>query len=249
MHRFFVPPAEWDSAQPGLRGAERHHCADVLRLKPDDKIVLFDGAGREATARIVGEQDDRIAVEVLSTSRTPPLPVTIELVQAIPKGKTMDLIVQKAVELGATAIHPVVSDRTIVRLDASDAAARQSKWEQVVIEAGKQSGQNWLPKVSLPRTPKELLEAEARRFDLLLIGSLQPDARRLKAVLAGEAQGRKQPWPMSVLILIGPEGDFTPAEIALARTAGCLPLSLGPVVLRAETAAFYALSILAHELR
>jgi 16S rRNA (uracil1498-N3)-methyltransferase len=154
----------------------------------------------------------------------------------------MDLIVQKAVEIGAAEIFPLLSARTVVQLDPGSAAQKQAKWQQVAIEAAKQCGQNWLPQVHAPRTPDEFL-AGAGAYDLRLIGSLQPGARHLKELLA-EAPAR----PGSVLMMIGPEGDFTPAEIALARSHGCAPLTLGPIILRVETAAIYCLSILSYEL-
>ncbi len=113
----------------------------------------------------------------------------------------MDLIVQKAVELGAAAICPLLSERTVIQVEEDDAARKQQKWQAVAIEAAKQCGQNWLPKVDLPRSPKEFFSQPARH-DLMLIASLQPDAMHLKKLLAENA-GKK---PKSVLVLVGPEG-------------------------------------------
>ena len=158
----------------------------------------------------------------------------------------MDLIVQKAVELGAAEIVPIISDRTIVRLDAADAAQKQSKWQTIAIEAAKQSGQNWLPEIQPPRTLAQFFAGSAR-FDLQLIGSLQTDALHLKQILADYAAAHPA-RPASVLMLIGPEGDFTPAELNLARSHGCRPITLGPIILRVETAALYCLSVLSYEL-
>jgi len=158
----------------------------------------------------------------------------------------MDLIVQKAVEIGAAEIFPLLSARTIVQLDPESAAQKQSKWQTVAVEAAKQCGQNWLPQVHAPRAPNDFFVA--RDFDLRLIGSLQPGAMHLKKILAEYEHGHGGARPASVLMVIGPEGDFTPAEIALARTHGCVPLTLGPIILRVETAAIYCLSILSYEL-
>src|SRR6202008_4080762 len=102
--------------------------------------------------------------------------------QAIPKGKNMDLIVQKAVEIGAAEIAPIISDRTVVRLDEENAAAKQSKWQTIAIEAAKQCGQNWLPQVHVPQTMSQFFQ-HSKRFDLQLIGSLQTDAVHLKKIL------------------------------------------------------------------
>ncbi len=140
----------------------------------------------------------------------------------------MDLIVQKAVEIGAAEIVLIISDRTIVRLDEADAAQKQTKWQAIAIEAAKQCGQNWLPEVQTPRTLAQFF-AKPPHFDLQLIGSLQSDARHLKKILADHPDR-----PKNVLMLIGPEGDFTPAELNLARAKGCQPITLGPIILRVE---------------
>jgi len=155
---------------------------------------------------------------------------------------------QKAVEIGAAEIAPIISDRTVVQIDSESAAQKQSKWQQVAIEAAKQCGQNWLPRVHTPKKLAELFSmAWEESFELRLIGSLQPDAQHLKRILADYSREHKH-LPRSVLMLIGPEGDFTPAELSLARRHGCQPITLGPIILRVETAAIYCLSILSYEL-
>ena len=159
----------------------------------------------------------------------------------------MELIVQKAVEIGAAEIVPIISDRTIVQVDSESAAQKQSKWKQIAIEAAKQCGQNWVPDVRTPRKLAEFFSALEESFDLQLIGSLQPGAQHLKKILA-EHSTEHQRRPRSVLMLVGPEGDFTPAELELARRHGCRPITLGPIILRVETAAIYCLSILSYEL-
>ena len=290
MHRFFLSPNDWSSAE--LTGSEAHHARGVLRMQPGDRAVLFDGRGREATAEIVTLAAGAVQLRVLQEAVTPPLRARVTLAQAIPKGKNMDLIVQKAVEIGAAEIFPLLSDRTVVQLDPESAAQKQAKWQTVALEAAKQCGQNWLPHVHPPRTPNDffrelesgsveagvspanpsvpsadshpaapagdaaslrptrapLQRPERARYDLRLIGSLQPGAQHLKKVLADYADGHNGARPERVLMLIGPEGDFTPAEIALARSHGCAPLTLGPIILRVETAAIYCLSILSYEL-
>ena len=246
MHRFYIPPAEWNPAALRLTGSEAHHARSVLRMQPGDKAVLFNGRGREVTAEITAVAGRDLELRKLHEAATPPLRCRITLGQAIPKGKNMDLIVQKAVEIGAAEIIPIISDRTIVRLDADDAAQKQSKWQTVAIEAAKQCGQNWLPEVGTPGTMAQFF-AERPRFDLQLIGSLQGDALHLKKILA-EHVTEHGDRPASVLMLIGPEGDFTPAELNLARSHGCRPITLGPVILRVETAAIYCLSVLSYEL-
>ena len=246
MHRFYIPPEEWQPDGLVLTGAEAHHARNVLRLEPPTKVVVFNGQGREITAEIISTESAEIRLRKLSEAETPPLRCRITLGQAIPKGKNMDLIVQKAVEIGAAEIVPLLSDRTVVRLDEESAASKQTKWQTAAIEAAKQCGQNWLPQVQTPKTLAQFF-AEHRRFDLQLIGSLQSDALHLKKILA-EYSREHGDRPASVLMLVGPEGDFTPAELSLARSHGCQPITLGPVVLRVETASIYCLSILSYEL-
>ena len=275
MHRFYIPPNQWNPEALRLSEAEAHHARDVLRLKAGDKVVVFNGRGREITAEIDSLDQREITLRKLHESTTPPLRCRITLGQAIPKGKNMDLIVQKAVEIGAAEIVPIISDRTIVRLDEDEAAQKQTKWQTIAIEAAKQCGQNWLPEVQLPRSLAQFftgdvnsvatalravplcdqrsLERTGKRigtahravatYDLQLIGSLQSDAQHLKKILAEHSDR-----PTNVLMLIGPEGDFTPAELNLARANGCQPITLGPIILRVETAAIYCLSILSYEL-
>ena len=241
MPRFYISPHAWNLDRLALDPGESHHALDVLRMKKGERATVFNGQGSEATVEIAEAKRERVSFRVLQQSKTAPLACAITLGQAIPKGKNMDLIVEKAVELGASTIAPLLSERTVVRADENEALRKRDKWERVAIEAAKQSGQNWLPRVLKPVTPKEYFAA-GEKFDLMLIASLQPGARHLKTVLADVGK------PARVLILVGPEGDFTPAEIALAKSHGCRPVTLGPIILRTETAALYCLSVLGHEL-
>jgi 16S rRNA (uracil1498-N3)-methyltransferase len=256
MHRFYIVPENWNPDALALSGAEAHHARDVLRMKRGEKLVFFNGRGREMTAEIVDLGGDKIRLRKLHEAETPPLRCRIVLGQAIPKGKNMELIVQKAVEIGAVEIAPIISDRTIVQVDSESAAQKQARWQQIAVEAAKQCGQNWLPQVRAPGKLAEFFDAAVQNsshrdmatgFDLRLIGSLQPDAQHLKKILADYSSEHRE-RPRSVLMLIGPEGDFTPAELALARRHGCRPITLGPIILRVETAAIYCLSVLSYEL-
>ena len=248
MHRFYIPPESWNRDHLILTDGEAHHARDVLRLKPGDKAVLFNGQGREVTAELTDASDKGVRFRKLTETQTQPLKCRITLGQAIPKGKNMDLIVQKAVEIGVSEIFPLMSHRTVVDLDPATAAQKQNKWQQIAIEAAKQCGQNWLPFVHQPQTLKDFFsDVRPPTFDLRLIGSLQPDAQHLKKILSEYSVAHEHP-PRTVLMLVGPEGDFTPAELALAKSQGCLPITLGPIILRVETAAIYCLSILSYEL-
>ncbi|HET7228061.1 MAG TPA: 16S rRNA (uracil(1498)-N(3))-methyltransferase [Chthoniobacterales bacterium] len=246
MHRFYIAPEYWNPNLVVLRESQVHHARHVLRLEPGERVVVFNGRGHEITAEITKVTRKEIQMRKLHEARVPPLRCEITLAQAIPKGKNMDLIVQKAVELGAAKIAPIISDRTIVHLQDKEAVQKQAKWQQVAIEAAKQCGQNWLPTVHIPRKLSGFFDGAATS-QLRLIGSLQSDAVHLKTVLA-EYESEHQSRPTSVLMCIGPEGDFTPAEVNLARSHGCRPITLGPIILRVETAAIYCLSVLSYEL-
>ncbi|HUK83174.1 MAG TPA: 16S rRNA (uracil(1498)-N(3))-methyltransferase [Verrucomicrobiae bacterium] len=234
MHRFYLPNFQ----QPVLSDEEAHHAVHVLRLKAGDTLNVFDGRGHEAQCKIAEMSKDAVHLTILQRSSTASLPCRITLAQAVPK-KNMDLIVQKATELGVSVIVPLLSERTVVQLDED--SKKVKRWCEIALDACKQCGNNWLPELQPPQKVRDFLNALGK-FDLKLIASLQPDAKPLKHLLTDKR-------PATVLILIGPEGDFTPAELSLTKSAGCLPLSLGPLVLRAETAALYALSILHHELQ
>jgi 16S rRNA (uracil1498-N3)-methyltransferase len=243
MPRFYISPHAWNLDTLALDAPETHHALDVLRMKTGDRATVFNGRGAEATVEFAAVDKGRIMLKKITAAKSEPLTCSITLGQAIPKGKNMDLIVEKATELGAAAIAPLLSERTVVRCDEGEAIAKQDKWQRVAIEAAKQCGQNWVPMVGKPQTPKEFF-LSGEKFDLLVIASLQSDSQSLKTVLAD--YGPKK--PARVLILVGPEGDFTPAEMNLAKGSGCRPITLGPIILRSETAAIYCLSVLSHEL-
>jgi 16S rRNA (uracil1498-N3)-methyltransferase len=246
MHRFYLPPTDFIQDRPRLSAEETHHACQVLRLPEGGKVVVFDGAGNEARARLGEIVNHRAELFLEQRVATPPLPCQLTLIQAVPKGKNMDLIVQKAVELGARRIIPLLSERTVVQIEGDEARRKQEKWQAVVLEACKQCGQNFLPTVALPVTPKEYFQ-RPEPHEWNLIASLQPDSHHIKAslALAAETLGHA---PRTLSVMVGPEGDFTPAESALARSHGFHPITLGPIILRTETAALYCLSVLAHEL-
>jgi len=239
-HRFYLPPARWGQERPHLEPSDSHHCADVLRLKPGDRVTLFDGEGSVAEAELTEVHRKHCGVRIGERSVTPPLRCAVTLAQAIPKGKNMDLILQKGVELGASVIVPLMTGRTVVRLDREEASRKRERWQQIAVEACKQCGRNQVPEVDIPCGVAEFLRN--RPPGLLLLASLQPGAVSVKEALASA------PGIHAVTVMVGPEGDFTPEEASLALEAGAVPVTLGPMILRAETAALYCLSVLGHEL-
>lgn len=245
--RAFCLPPEREPREIRLSPAESHHLIAVNRARAGDTVVVFDGRGTEWICELSGDRKNDAVLAVRFSQKARPLPYEITLGQALPKGGSMDAIVRKATELGAARIVPLESDRTQVHLDGERSDRKIEKWQTAALEAAKQCGNPWLPEIA-PVQPAGDFMASARGYDLKLIASLQPGARSLKAVLAAfvAAQGRP---PRKVLWLVGPEGDFTPAEMSLSASAGFEPITLGPLVLRCETAAIYALSVLSHELQ
>jgi 16S rRNA (uracil1498-N3)-methyltransferase len=154
--------------------------------------------------------------------------------------------VRKATEIGVSLIVPLESERTQVHLDGERSDKKIGKWQTAALEAAKQCGNPWLPEIG-PVTAASEFMASAKGYDLKLIASLQPGAKPLKAVL-DQFRALQNRAPKNVLWLIGPEGDFTQAEMVLSRSHGFEPITLGPLVLRCETAAVYAVSVLSYEL-
>ena len=244
MPRFFINPESWDTDDLKLEGDEFHHCINVLRLQNGDPITIFNGQGIEMETTINFISKKIAYLNVQECKQLPSAKTKIALGQAIPKGKNMDLIIEKATELGVTQIYPIISERTIIRLNEKESIKKQEKWQRVAIEACKQSGQNWLPKVNQPQKISSIIESTFKEFDLVLIASLQEGAEHFKSILSKIGNTNLE----SVLIVIGPEGDLTPSETNKIIEAGAKPMTLGPITLRSETAAIYAISIIAHEL-
>jgi 16S rRNA (uracil1498-N3)-methyltransferase len=239
-HRFYQP----DLALGHLGPEESHHAFHVLRLRSGDSAAVFDGRGTEARVRLTSAEPECVSFETLSTTKTPRPPCRIRFGQALIKPAGMELLIQKLTELGVSEIWPIASERSVSKPEGEKRIS--SRWQSIALAACKQSGQNWLPKI-----PEALpLDAFVAAPDpappiARIIGSLQPEARPL-STLVGEA--KQQAAVSAVDVLIGPEGDFTPAEIGRARAAGFRPASLGPLVLRSETASIFVAAALHYEL-
>ena len=247
MHRFYLPPEQCRDDVLFLTGREAHHAMQVLRVRAGERVVVLDGAGQELLCEAQKPERAQLKLTVAQRNKIPALPYQITLLQAIPKGKIIESIIQKATELGAHRIVPLLSDRVTVQLDEEDAAAKGEKWRQTAIEAIKQCGSAWLPQVEAPVSPKEYL-ARGEKFELPLIASLQNDRRHPREYFKAFENERHR-LPETVCVWVGPEGDFTPAEMSAVKSAGALPITLGRLVLRSETAAVYCLSVLNYELQ
>jgi 16S rRNA (uracil1498-N3)-methyltransferase len=247
MHRFHLPPAQCHGDVLELTGREAHHALHVLRLRQGDRITVLDGAGQELLCELTQAGRDRVQLNVAEKTFHPAYGFQITLLQAIPKGKAFESIVQKATELGAHRIVPIVSEHVVSKFAPLESARKTEKWRQVAIEAIKQCGSPWLPLIELPLTPAEFLARE-ERFELPLVAVLDGVRRHPRDCFV-EFQAQHRRAPASVSVWIGPEGDFTPEESRAVQKAGAHPITLGPLVLRAETAAVYCLSVLNYELR
>jgi 16S rRNA (uracil1498-N3)-methyltransferase len=218
----------------------------VLRLRAGDPATVLDGAGVELRCEIATTSRDEVELRVLERIQHPAPAASVTLFQAIPKGGTMEWIIEKATELGATRVVPLLTARTVVHLDRRDTATKQARWERTAIEAVKQCGNPWLTAIEAPLRLEDAIE-RMRGMDLRLVASLQPGTRPPRACFAEYHAGRGRA-PQSVALWVGPEGDFTEAEYALIAQSGTLPITLGERVLRCETAAIAGLAILLHEL-
>lgn len=217
-----------------LAGAPLHHIAKVLRLRAGAEIILFDGSGGEWRGALETIRSDHAQVRLLDHNKlSRESPLRWELVQGISRGERMDYTLQKAVELGVSAIHPVVTQRTVVKLQADKAAKRRKHWQGVVASAAEQSGRTSLPVVNEVCGLDEFLAA--RNEGLMLI--LDPGADRNVAQLPSEV-------PERVFLLAGPEGGFEDNERSNAIRNGAEGIQLGPRILRTETAALVAAALI-----
>ena len=233
--RLHVEPTLATGARISLSDVASRHVTKTLRLGVDDPITVFDGRGGEYDATIARVARGAVAVDV-GAHRPADRESTlrVELGQAICRGERMDLVVQKATELGVQAIHPLRSERTVVRLDAERGRRRLAHWQAVAVHAAQQSGRTRVPAVSPVVALDEWLTRPGTGPRLLL-----------SARAATSVSDLAPPEPgTTVRLLVGPEGGLAPAEAARARAAGFAELRLGPRVLRTETAALVALGIL-----
>lgn len=247
MHRFHVAPSAAGGPVVTLPEAEAHHAARVLRLQPGDRATVLDGAGRQLDCEVRTVTKHEVTLAVRERVLVPPLPYQLTLLAAIPKGRLMDDIVEKATELGVARIVPVLTERTVSHLDTDSAAAKVAKWQHTAVEAIKQCGSAWLPRVETPVTLPHFLGC-GEVFDLMLVASLHTGARLPREII-GQQRATRGRAPVTVAVWIGPEGDFTPAELDALAAAGAQPMTLGPLVLRCATAAIAALAVVGCELQ
>lgn len=261
--RVYAPQATADAREIRLTAEESHHLVVVNRCTRHDPVVAFDGRGREWQCECADPAKSGATLSVKSTQQAAPLPHRITLAQGMPKGATMDEIVRQATELGAARVVPLLTERTQVHLDAERSLKKVEKWRVAAIEAAKQCGNPWVPEIAPVQTLEQLLREisaaasvaagdsgdhpRSDSYELKLVASLHPGTKPLADVVSRWRIHHARA-PQRVLWLVGPEGDFSPTEMTACINAGCAPVTLGPLVLRCDTAAIAALSVLGYEL-
>ena len=242
MQRFYLDHKQCQESILTLTGPEAHH-ASVLHVRKGETVTVLDGVGHTIECEVQNLDRKTVSLRVIKKAFTPPSACQITLFQAVPKGKIIDSIIQKATELGVNRIVPLLCERVTTQLDEAGAQNKAEKWQTVALEAIKQCGQPWLPKVEAPVKPAEFL-ARKEKFDLALVGSLQGDGQHPRKYFASLKQALA-----SVSLWVGPEGDFTPGELDTIRASGAKPITMGHLILRVETAATYGLSIINYEIQ
>ena len=240
ISRYHLDSADWSATTLVLEGAEAHHCTRVMRTKEGDTVEIFDGTGKASLGTVSSLAKERVEVTLQGEITSSPRAAQIHLKQAIPKGGNMELIVQKAVELGVSSIQPLVTENTVARAEQME--KKRQKWQRIALEACKQCGQNWLPEILPPLTFTDWISTN-EASDLNIVAALHPTS-----IPAHQLFGALSEKPSSISLLIGPEGDFSDSEYEQIIGSGFQPISLGEIVLRVETATLYCISIIQHEL-
>jgi 16S rRNA (uracil1498-N3)-methyltransferase len=255
-HRFFIPADWFEGDKVTLRGALVHQLRDVLRLTPGDKIVVLDDSGWEYEVQLDAVEQQQASGQVQNKvlARTEPR-AKITLYQSLLKGDRFEWVLQKGTELGIVEFVPIVCDRCVIGSVDDVSKAKLERWRRIVLEAAEQSRRARLPRLQQPLLFPQACE-RARHADLALLPWEEEKTRSLRSMLTGydslpvTARGKTAPMrkPFSISIFVGPEGGFTAREVDQARRYGLAPVSLGPRILRAETAALAAVTMILYQL-
>lgn len=228
MHSFYIEPPVDGVAR--LPAGEAKHAAKVLRLKPGDEVCALDGAGGRWRGEIEAVSDGDVRLRLIESLDSHESPLRLTVYEGIPKADKLDFIAQKLTELGAAALTPVRMERCVVKLDDRDGEKRRERLEKIAREAAKQCGRGRFPRVERPLDWPRALE-EMKRHELLLIPWEEAGGRGLKDAFAAA------PGARNIGIVIGPEGGMSPGEVAAMAEIGGVTVTLGPRILRTETAA------------
>jgi 16S rRNA (uracil1498-N3)-methyltransferase len=240
MQRYFVEPHLFSEHEVTITGDDVHHIVNVMRSEIGQEIIVCDGQGRAALARLAQFSAKEVKAEIVQAlDKQSELPIRVTIAQGLPKGDKMEWILQKGTELGAFAFFPFSSERTIVKLDQKKEGKKLERWGKIVKEAAEQSHRSILPKILPPLSYKQAVAA-AGNYTRCVIAYEKEQGSTLHHVFATLAPGD------SLLVFVGPEGGFTDDEVALAEAAGILPVTFGPRILRTETASQYLLSAVSY---
>ena len=242
MPRFFVDRSQVQGEEIVIQGNDVNHIKNVLRMRPGDELSLSDGEGVDYFCKISSIERDEVRVNIENSWNSyVELPVKLYLFQGLPKGDKMELIIQKAVELGVYEIIPVRTKRAIVKLDDKKESKKIARWQQIAEGGAKQSGRGLIPEVKSVMNFAEALKYAASLDAALIPYEKAEGIEKTREVVHG-LKGKK-----SVAVFIGPEGGFDETEIEAAMSAGVCPVTLGRRILRTETAGLTMLSILMFE--
>lgn len=244
MARFFISDNLVEQDQKVvITGPDVKHISRVLRLGPGDKIELLNGTGQEFEAKITDIMNNEVVCEILTRRQvSSESPVQVTLYQGLPKSDKMETVIQKTTELGVYRIVPVVCERTVVKLDDKKASSRRLRWQRVAEEAAKQSRRTIIPEVTEPVSFSEAMRQIAVEVFAIMPWEEQQPSESIGKVLNANL-GKKE-----VAIFIGPEGGFSKSEAEAAKTRGVYHVSLGPRILRTETAGIVAVAIVLYQL-
>ncbi len=250
MHRFFVARNRIDlyEKQIIIEDEDVKHISKVLRLKPEDIVEICDGIGGEYICEIESINKNDVLLSILEEKRsTQEAPIEVILYQGIPKGAKMDLIIQKTTELGITDIIPVEMERTIVQFDNDkDKSKKVERWQKIALEAAKQSKRGIVPTIHMPITFKAAVE-HSKGNQLNIMPYENEEDVGFKGIIESLTYDEKSSIK-NVGIWIGPEGGFDETEVLKAVESKIHPITLGPRILRTETAGFTILSLVMYEL-
>ena len=241
MYHFFVDSSAIGEGKVRITGADLNHMKNVLRMKPGEAVLISDGTGKDYNCQVETYTDGEGILKILSENEdSRELPSRIWLFQGLPKSDKMEVIIQKAVELGAAGVIPVATRNAVVKLDAKKAEAKVRRWQAIAESAAKQSKRSYIPQVGMVMSLKEAFSyIEEQKFDLCMIPyELEKGMDGIKQVLGRLAPGQQ------IAVFIGPEGGFDEDEIRLALEKKVIPVSLGKRILRTETAGPAILALL-----
>jgi len=248
-HRFFITPQQVEGEYIAIKGTDVNHIRNVLRLKSGDKLVVSDSENFEYDVRIKESAASGIKTEILERRPIEPTNCKIILIQAISKGSKMDMIARQATELGVNSIVPIITGRTVVRLDEEKKANKRQRWQKVAREAAEQSQRSTIPEILPIAGWGEALEMISSFNRVIVFWEETNKLFSKEALCIGEwMQECQDNKNRSYAVIIGPEGGFAPEEIDDLKERGASCFSLGRQILRTETASVVALGIILYEL-